>query len=160
MPNYYICIIITIPSCSCFLPCIYEETNNIIFNTCMTAYFATLFVFLEQYSRSWQPSRSCCRRPGSWKKSGRPEVLRNTRCKRLRELIFESKTKKYIIANAAIRLATLLRLLFVDRYPVAASNATKPSFSQKDCLFLVFRNNFEEITNTNLFLLKQLHYSL
>ena len=50
--------------------------------------------------------------------------------------------------------------LFVNRYRVVASNATRPSFSQKKCLFLVFWNNFEEITNTSLFLLKQLDYSL
>ena len=30
----------------------------------------------------------------------------------------------------------------------------------KQCLFLVFRNNFKEITNTSLFLQKQLDYSL
>ena len=30
---------------------------------------------------------------------------------------------------------------------------------KKQCLFLVFRNNFGEITNTSLFLLKQLDYS-
>ena len=49
------------------------------------------------------------------------------------------------------------------RYRVAASNATRQSFSQKNnkCLFLLFRNNFEEITpNTTLFLLKRLDYSL
>ena len=35
-----------------------------------------------------------------------------------------------------------------------SSNATRPSLSQKkQCFFLVFRNNFEEITNTSLFLL-------
>ena len=44
------------------------------------------------------------------------------------------------------------RYLFVNRYWVAASNATKPCFSQNKCLFLVFWNNFEEITNTLLFL--------
>ena len=36
-------------------------------------------------------------------------------------------------------------------------NATWPSFI-KQCLFLVFSNNFEEITNTSLFLLKQIDY--
>ena len=42
-----------------------------------------------------------------------------------------------------------------------SSNATRPSFSQKkQWLFLAFRNNFEEITNTSLFVLKQLDYSL
>ena len=40
------------------------------------------------------------------------------------------------------------RYLFVNRYRVAVSNATRSSFSKKNkqCLFLVFRNNFEEIT--------------
>ena len=33
-------------------------------------------------------------------------------------------------------------------------------FRKKLCLFLVFRNNFEEITKTNLFVLKQLDYLL
>ena len=33
-------------------------------------------------------------------------------------------------------------------------------FRKKQCLFVVFRSNFEELTNTNLFLLKQLDYSL
>ena len=52
------------------------------------------------------------------------------------------------------------RYLFVNRYRVAASNATRPSFSQnKQCLFLVFLNNFDEITNTSLFLLEQVDYS-
>ena len=59
------------------------------------------------------------------------------------------------------------RYLFVNRYRVAASNGTRPSFfgggqgrvfsgGEKQCLFLVFRNNYEEITNTSLFLLNQL----
>ena len=67
------------------------------------------------------------------------------------------------------------RYLFVNRYRVAASNATEffgkeprkaEFFGKQQCLFLVFRNNFEEITNTSLFLLKhlfllkQLDYSL
>ena len=52
------------------------------------------------------------------------------------------------------------RYLFVNRYREATSNATRPSFSQKNRLFLVFRNNFEGITNTSLFLLKQFDYSL
>ena len=53
------------------------------------------------------------------------------------------------------------RYLFVNRYRVTASNATRPNFSQKSntYIFLVFWNNFEEITNTSLFLLKQLDYS-
>ena len=35
----------------------------------------------------------------------------------------------------------------IRRYRVAASNATKSSVSQKkQCLFLILRNNFEEIT--------------
>ena len=47
------------------------------------------------------------------------------------------------------------------RYRVATSNATNRVFrKKKKCLFLAFRNNFEEITNTRLFLLKQLDYSL
>ena len=47
------------------------------------------------------------------------------------------------------------RYLFVNRYRVAASNATRPSFSQrKNCLFLVFRNNCEKITNISLFFIK------
>ena len=47
------------------------------------------------------------------------------------------------------------RYLFVNRYRIAASNSTRPSFSQKkQCLFLVFWNNFEEITNTSLFFTK------
>ena len=51
--------------------------------------------------------------------------------------------------------------LFINRYRVAVSNTTRPGFfAKKQCLFLVFRNNFEEITNTSLFLLKQLDYSL
>ena len=53
------------------------------------------------------------------------------------------------------------RYLFVNGYRVAASNATRSSFSlKKQCLFFVFRNNIKEITNTSLFLPKQLDYSL
>ena len=53
------------------------------------------------------------------------------------------------------------RYIFVDRYPGAARNATTSSFfASKRCLFLIFWNNFEEIKNTSLFLLKQLDYSL
>ena len=49
------------------------------------------------------------------------------------------------------------RYLFINRYRVAASNATRSIFfAKKQC----FQNNFEEITNTSLFLLKQLDYSL
>ena len=51
------------------------------------------------------------------------------------------------------------RYLFVNRYRVAANNATTPSYfggGGIQCLFLVFRNNFEETTNTSLFLLNQL----
>ena len=46
--------------------------------------------------------------------------------------------------------------IIVNRYQVAASNAIRPSFSQKTMLI----PRFEEITNTSLFLLKQLDYLL
>ena len=41
------------------------------------------------------------------------------------------------------------RNLFVNRYRVLSSN--KDKFFTKKFLFLVFQNNFHEITNTNLF---------
>ena len=52
-------------------------------------------------------------------------------------------------------LATLLAIyLFVNRYRVVASKATRPSFFKRNDAY--FRYNFEEITITSLFLLKQL----
>ena len=88
-----------------------------------------LFVFLEQYSRSWQPSRSCCRRPGSWEKSGRPEILTNTKCKRLRELIFGSKTKININYNVLPLKSHLepfeLKLKQDESFTVVSTRLTK-----------------------------------
>ena len=49
------------------------------------------------------------------------------------------------------------RYLFVNRYRVARQATF---FVKKQCLFLDFRNHFKERTNTSLFLLKQLDYSL
>ena len=53
-------------------------------------------------------------------------------------------TYAYTIANAAIWLATLTRYLFVNRYRIAASNATRPSFSQK---YNAYSSYFEIILN-------------
>ena len=58
------------------------------------------------------------------------------------------------------KMHTEVALLYNRRY-ILSINATRSSFSQtKQCLFLVFWNNFEEITITSLYLLKQLDYSL
>ena len=49
----------------------------------------------------------------------------------------------------------LLGYLFVNRYRVVASikHDKAKFFTKKQCLFLDFQNNFEEIMNTSLFLL-------
>ena len=52
------------------------------------------------------------------------------------------------------------RYVFVNRYRVAATYCKAEFFVKQQWLFLVFQNNFEEITYVSLFLLKQLDYSL
>ena len=71
------------------------------------------------------------------------------------------KTYSYTIAKCCNLIGYATRYLFVNGYRVAASNATRPSFSPKNAFFFLFffLNNLEEI-NTTLFLLKQLDYLL
>ena len=78
--------------------------------------------------------------------------------------LYQSVNSAYTVQDGVCDgVYKIARYLFmINRYRVAASNATRKNFSQKiNALFLVFGNNFEEIImNTSLFLLKQLHYLL